>query len=217
VRWNLGLREESSFPARSPSGGGPGASNPGGGSLGGADGGELSDRDLRQIEREHPDGMTSVQIVDVFTQRGIRFSEATFRKYVQLGLLPRSRRVGRKGKHQGSLGMYPATAVRRINAIKRLMAENYTIEDIQQQFLRFRDEIEALERGIGTVLGGFEEAIRAPHFETQVRKDLKRDIAEARKTAEDLLRRMELIERRVSEPRERPTGGGAPGGAEDLL
>jgi hypothetical protein len=217
VRWNLGLRDETSFARRSPSGGGSGAAPTGGGASGGGDGGLLADRDLRQIEREHPDGLTSVQIVDIFTQRGIRFSEATFRKYVQLGLLPRSRRVGRKGKHQGSLGLYPATAVRRINAIKRLMAENYTIEAIQQQFLRFRDEIEALERGIGTVLGGFEDAIRAPHFDTQAKKDLKREIGEARKTADDLLRRMELIERRVSEPRERPRGGGAPGGAEDLL
>ena len=217
MRWNLGLRDEISFAARSSSGGGSGAAPTGGGASGGEGGGLLADRDLRQIEREHPDGLTSVQIVDIFTQRGIRFSEATFRKYVQLGLLPRSRRVGRKGKHQGSLGLYPATAVRRINAIKRLMAENYTIEAIQQQFLRFRDEIEALERGIGTVLGGFEDAIRAPHFDTQAKKDLKREIGEARKTADDLLRRMELIERRVSEPRERPSGGGAPGGAEDLL
>ena len=88
--------------------------------------------------------MSVQQIVDAFTAEGERLTEATFRKYVQLGLVPRSRRVGRKGKHQGSLGLYPATAVRRINAIKRLMAENYTIEDIQQQFLRFRDEIEAL-------------------------------------------------------------------------
>ena len=36
-------------------------------------------------------------------------------------------------------------------------------------------------------------------------------------TAEDLMRRMELIERRVNEPRSGPAGGGAPGGADDLL
>ena len=35
----------------------------------------------------------------------MKFSEATLRKYVQLGLLPRSVRVGRKGKHQGSQGI----------------------------------------------------------------------------------------------------------------
>jgi len=37
-------------------------------------------------------------LLDVFPPRGIRFSEATLRKYVQLGLLPRSVRVGQKGK-----------------------------------------------------------------------------------------------------------------------
>lgn len=205
--------------ARSPSGGGSGTAGPSGGAPGGDDGELLTDRELKAIEREHPDGLSSVQIVDIFTQRGIRFSEATFRKYVQQGLLPRSRRVGRKGKHQGSLGLYPATAVRRINAIKRLMAENYTIEDIQQQFLRFRDEIEALERGLGTIFSGFEEALGAPHFDTAARKGLKRDIADARRTADDLVRRIEQIERRMGEPKG-PSGAGTPpsmGGVEDLL
>src|SRR6516165_10478880 len=90
----------------------------------------LSDKDLREIERTHPEGLTSKQIVDLFESRGVRFSEATFRKYVQLGLLPRSVRVGRKGKHQGSCGLYPATTARRILAIKKMMAEGHTIEDI---------------------------------------------------------------------------------------
>lgn len=199
------------------SGGGAGSLGASGGSSGGEDGGSLSDRDLKSIEREYPGGLTSVQIVHIFAERGIRFSEATFRKYVQLGLLPRSRRVGRKGKHQGSLGLYPATTVRRIDAVKRLMARNYTIEDIQRQFLRFRDDFEALERGVGALFSGFEEAIRAPHFDARGRRDLKRELAEARKVADELLRRIGQIERRVSEPHERSPGAGTPGGAEDLL
>ena len=48
--------------------------------------GLLEDRELDEIERSWPDGLTSRQIVDVFETRGIRFSEATLRKYVQLGL-----------------------------------------------------------------------------------------------------------------------------------
>jgi DNA-binding transcriptional MerR regulator len=202
---------------RSGSGGGAGGTGSGGGSAGADDGALLTDRDLKVIERDYPDGITSVQIVDIFTQRGIRFSEATFRKYVQQGLLPRSRRVGRKGKHQGSMGLYPPTTVRRINAIKRLMAENYTIEDIQRQFLRYRDEIEALERSLGAIFTGFETEIAAPHFDAQVRKGLKRDIAEARKAADELVRQIESIERRIAGPTDRPSGAGAPEGAEDLL
>src|SRR5512139_3699256 len=90
--------------------------------------GLLLEEELGDIERQSPDGLTSRQIVDVFTSRGMRFSEATLRKYVQLGLLPRSVRVGRKGKHRGSCGLYPATAVRQIDHIRRLMAQGFTIE-----------------------------------------------------------------------------------------
>lgn len=179
----------------------------------------VSDKDLREIERSFADGLTAVQVIDLLVSRGVRFSEATFRKYVQMGLLPRSRRVGRKGKHQGSLGLYPATTVRRIDAIKRLQAQHYTIEVIQQQFLRYRDEIESIERSFAVVLDGFEADLGAPHFDAEAKKTLKRDIAEARKAAEELLRRLEGIERRVCEPRNTPTGptGSGPHGAEDLL
>ena len=89
-----------------------------------------------------------MQIVEAFTSRGIKFTEASFRKYVQQGLLPRSRRVGRKGKHRGSLGVYPAKTVRRINRVKQLMADGYTIEEIQGQFLLYTDLIESVAEGL---------------------------------------------------------------------
>ena len=132
----------------------------------------LTDRELQQIEREHPDGLTSRQIVDLFESRGERFSEATFRKYVQLGLLPRSVRVGRKGKHRGSCGLYPATIVRRVQAVKRMMAEGHTIEDIQRSFVRFKDEIEALERGLRSLFTGFERELKGPQFDAVSRRSL---------------------------------------------
>ena len=123
--------------------------------------GLLPVRELDAIERAHPEGMSSAQVVEVFRARGVKLSEATFRKYVQLGLLPRSRRVGRKGKHQGSMGLYPSTVVRRVNAIKQMMAESYTIEEIQRSFLRFKDEIEAVERGLKELFVGFERELRS--------------------------------------------------------
>src|SRR5690349_13075110 len=91
----------------------------------------IAERELDAIERAHPDGFSSAQVVEWFHARGVKLSEATFRKYVQLGLVARSRRVGRKGKHQGSMGLYPVTTIRRVHAIKRMMAESYTIEEIQ--------------------------------------------------------------------------------------
>ena len=88
----------------------------------------------------------------LFESRGARLSAATFRKYVQLGLLPRSRRVGRKGKHTGSTGLYPVSIVRRIALIKRMMAEGYTVEDIRNSFVIVRNHLEAVERELAELL-----------------------------------------------------------------
>ena len=103
---------------------------------------------LEEIEKQFHGGITAVQIVELFSERDIRFSEATFRKYVQQGLLPRSKRVGRKGKNRGSLGLYPSKAVRRINVIKTKMSEGYTIEDIYELFLKHVDAIESVEENL---------------------------------------------------------------------
>ena len=90
---------------------------------------------LAQLEKAHAAGLTSAEILDVFARHDVQLSEATLRKYVQLGLLPRSVRVGRKGKHQGSQGIYPVSVVRQVLRIKQMMAESYTIEQIQREFL----------------------------------------------------------------------------------
>jgi hypothetical protein len=184
--------------------------------------GLLPGRELDVIERAHPEGMSSAQVVEVFRARGVKLSEATFRKYVQLGLLPRSRRVGRKGKHQGSMGLYPSTVVRRVNAIKRMMAESYTIEEIQRSFLRFKDEIEALERGLKELFVGFERELRTPEFDPGRKKQLGKELADARRVADDLVGRIEGLERQIVSPLERAArarafSSGASGGAGDLL
>jgi hypothetical protein len=95
---------------------------------------EIDQATLEQIEREHDRGLTSAEILAVFAEHGIPLSEATLRKYVQIGLLPRSVRVGRKGKHQGSQGLYPVGVVRQILRIKAMMAQSYTIEQISANF-----------------------------------------------------------------------------------
>ena len=102
----------------------------------------LDDAKLRQIEKSHASGLTSAEILDLFATHGVRLSEATLRKYVQLGLLPRSVRVGQKGKHQGSKGVYPVSVVRQILQIKRMMAESYTIEQIQREIFFMRSELQ---------------------------------------------------------------------------
>lgn len=180
--------------------------------------GLLSDQELADIEAQAGDGMTAVQIVEVFASRGVKFSEATFRKYVQQGLVPRSRRVGRKGKHRGSLGVYPAKAVRRINAIKKLMAEGYTIEEIRGQFLRFTDVIETLEEGFAELFVELEEAASGPRLDAKGQKSFARELAEARDEADALMKRINGLSQRLSRSRgDSYSDAGAAGSAEDLL
>jgi DNA-binding transcriptional MerR regulator len=197
---------------------GGGGSSSGGSRTSTGEEGLLSEQELEALEARHADGISAVQIVDVFVSRGVRFSEATFRKYVQQGLLPRSRRVGRKGKHRGSMGVYPARTVRRINEIKRLMADGYTIEEIHEQFLRYTDLIESLEEGISEIFTRLDEEAAGPQFDNQTRRNLTREIGEARRTADELMRRLDGLSRRVATPRgERARSSGAAGSAEDLL
>jgi hypothetical protein len=180
--------------------------------------GLLTDEELAEVEEQYVAGITAVQIVEIFSSRGVRFSEATFRKYVQQGLLPRSRRVGRKGKNRGSLGVYPSKVVKRINVIKSLMLDGYTIEEIQSQFLQFTDVIERLEEGIAEAFGLFHADVESPRFDSKARKSLSRDIADAEKCADELLNRINGLSQKLTQSHEdsyRSTG--AAGSAEDLL
>src|SRR5262245_30945071 len=176
----------------------------------------LREEDLRAIETAFPDGLTAVQVVDAFTSRNIKFSEASFRKYVQQGLLPRSKRVGRKGKHKGSLGVYPPKTVRRINLVRQLMNDGYTIEQIQGQFLLYTDLVEGVAENLielCTRLGRDSERLDA-----QTRRELAKDIGDARKEGDALVKRLDELTRRVAAPRtDNLRLAGAAGGAEDLL
>jgi hypothetical protein len=178
--------------------------------------GLLDDREIEEIERASPDGLTSRQIVDVFETRGIRFSEATLRKYVQLGLLPRSVRVGRKGKHRGSCGLYPSHVVRRVNAVKGMMAEDRTIEEIQRSFARFKDDIESVEKDLRELISSFEREAKAPSDDVDGRRELEREITEAKRAAGELVRRISSLERRISARVEPIAGGPVGGGGSDL-
>jgi hypothetical protein len=177
----------------------------------------LEERELEEIERAWPNGLTSRQIVDVFETRGIRFSEATLRKYVQLGLLPRSVRVGRKGKHRGSCGLYPAVVIRRVNTVKGMMADDRTIEEIQRSFARFQEDIDAVQKDLRDLLAGIEREARTPGAggDAEARRVLEQEIIEAKRAAGDLVRRISSLERRLSardadsSARETAVGGGS--------
>jgi DNA-binding transcriptional MerR regulator len=148
----------------------------------------LDRAEIERVERERATGITSGEVVRLFESRGARLSAATFRKYVQLGLLPRSRRVGRKGKHTGSTGLYPVSVVRRIAVIKRMMAEGYTVEDIRGSFVTVRNRLEAVEKGLAELVGELSLKARGHPRRRRFEVELSRAEREARRALQRLER-----------------------------
>jgi DNA-binding transcriptional MerR regulator len=159
----------------------------------------FSEAELAELESRSQDGLTTQEIVELFSARGERLSEATFRKYVQLGLLSRSVRVGRKGKHRGSQGRYPAGVVRQIDAVRLLMAQGFTIQDIQREFLCVRSDIDALSRQLTQVLGALSQAAAERANATLGNDDmLARALNEATQSADALIEKLRAIEQRLA-------------------
>jgi hypothetical protein len=96
--------------------------------------------------------------------------------------------------------LYPAATVRRINAIKRLMASSYTIEDIQRRFSNYKQQIEEIEVALDVLLKGFEAEIAKPSLDSTSRRFLLQETANARKTANELVRQIVQIETQVLWP-----------------
>ncbi len=147
----------------------------------------LGPEEIERIERDYRAGIPARAILEIFRPKGVRLSEATFRKYVQAGLLPRSRRVGRKGKHRGSQGLYPVESVRRINAIKKMMAEGMTLEDIRRSFVFFKNHIDQVQRSLAEVLDGFEAELSERQFGQNHRDALSEELSGVRQRAQALL------------------------------
>src|SRR5271170_6396388 len=145
-----------------------------------------------ELEEQFPQGLSAAQIVEFFTPRGVKLAQATFRKYVQLGLLPRSRRIGEKGKHKGSRGLYPASAVRRIHLIKSLMDEGMTLEDIRRSFIYFRGQLDGVERSLDELFAALDKSlVEQPELKPSRRRELERLLVETRHKAEQFVKEME--------------------------
>lgn len=173
----------------------------------------LASEELARIEQEHAAGLPVSAILEIFRPKGIRMSEATFRKYVQAGLLPRSRRVGRKGKHKGSQGLYPVEAVRRINVIKKMMSEGFTLEDIKRSFVFFKNHIDHLEKGLDEVLQGFESELTGRGFARERKRQLELELTVLRRRAHDLMRDVSRLGSAVTSPRPPEEDSGKTAGA----
>jgi hypothetical protein len=106
--------------------------------------------------------------------------------------------------------------VRRINAVKQLMVEGYTIEQIQGQFLLYTDLVEGVEENLDVLLDRL--TLDAERFEPRQRDQLHKELGEVRRNGADLTKRLNDLARRVAAPRTDTLRlAGAAGGAEDLL
>ncbi len=154
------------------------------------------DSELTKLETERASGLTSQEILGTLSELGQSFSEASLRKYVQLGLLPRSVRVGEKGKHRGSKGLYPVRVVRQIIAIKDMMAQDLTIEQIKERFIFLQGELDDLEQRIQDVF----QVLSARMVREPKRRELGvvRELNAARGMGRDLLTKLRTVESRLT-------------------
>lgn len=157
----------------------------------------ISDDILDSLERRHAAGLTSSDLISVCGEHGLPLTEATLRKYVQLGLLPRSVRVGRKGKHKGSLGVYPVRTIRQLARIKEMMSESYTIEQIRRDFLFVRADIEQLEDTLASVFQALSGALAKRRREGAV-PIATREVKHAQRQGERLVEQLSELECRLT-------------------
>lgn len=153
----------------------------------------IDEATLQQIEASER-GLTSQEILELLARHGLPLTEATLRKYVQLGLLPRSIRVGEKGKHRGSKGLYPVRVVRQIQLIKQMMAADYTIERIQNEFLFLRGELDELEEALLQVTRKLGERARDAFG---LQSALSREVKDVELRGKNLVERLRALEERV--------------------
>jgi hypothetical protein len=101
-----------------------------------------------------------------------------------------------KGKHRGSEGLYPASVLRQVVRIKQMMAQRYTIEQIQRDFFFVQDDLQKVEAILDSVLGAFQR-VMSRQGRGEIARDLSTQIDDARFVAQDLLKRLSEIESRL--------------------
>lgn len=156
----------------------------------------LTTTELRKLERQHESGISSSGIVEIFQGRGERFSEATLRKYVQLNLLPKSRRVGTRGKHKGSSGVYPVSILGLINEIKRTLAAGATLDEIRYTSVGLIGEVHALRRVAQEMRARFSEAI-ARQQDARTRHALEKSLEKQGQALEKQIEELEELAKRM--------------------
>lgn len=162
----------------------------------------MTEDQVRAVEARHPEGLTASGVVDSLEAMGVRFSEASLRKWVQLELLPKSERVGHRGSLGGSQGLYPVSVLRRVLEIKRLLAEGSSIEEIRSRGFLFENDLEDLERRLERMLGALDQGLKRQRDEVAV-EQVRRELREARALSSALVGRLRSVRSRLTVSGER--------------
>ena len=154
----------------------------------------LSKLEVKKIADRFGEGISSKEIVKIFQNKGIRFSEATFRKYVQMGLVERCRRVGQKGKHRGSHGLYPISTINRINSIKKMISGDVTLEQLKGSYFSLRQKLEEVDRILNDVSGDIKEMCEEKGKRERHDVQLSREVENIKKNGQRVIRSLEKLE-----------------------
>lgn len=154
----------------------------------------LSKLEVKKIADRFGEGISSKEIVKIFQNKGIRFSEATFRKYVQMGLVERCRRVGQKGKHRGSHGLYPISTINRINSIKKMISGDVTLEQLKGSYFSLRQKLEEVDRILNDVSGDIKVMCEEKGKRERHDVQLSREVENIKKNGQRVIRSLEKLE-----------------------
>lgn len=160
----------------------------------------LSEGEIKKLEKKHAAGISSADIVNAFASRGERFSEATLRKYVQLGLLPRSQRVGTEGRNRGSSGIYPIKTVRLVNAIKRALEDGATLSEIRLSAIALEGDLVMIRQCCEHMMGRLTEVVDQ-EADRNKRAALRKERDRIKATVEKNLTNIERFAERVARSR----------------
>ncbi len=162
----------------------------------------LDEKEVFSLMEIHKEGITSAQVIKIFRDKGIRFSEATLRKYVQLGLLPRSHRVSvGAGKHRGSRGIYSVLVIKNINDIKKMMDDGLTLDDIARASMKFKREINGIDSGLQHLFKAMAHEVDGPRFDLTLKPVVEEEIHLAREEARSLILKLEKIDQALTRPK----------------
>lgn len=146
-----------------------------------------------ELEEKFPEGISMPDLLAELGRHDISLTEATFRKYVQLGLLPRSVRVSRKGERGGSLGLYPLSTIEQVATIRRMLERGMTMQEIQRDFLFVRGDIEVLSRQLEQVYSALGVAV-----ESRGDAVMEHALEKARSIGSELLKAVEALEQKLT-------------------